>query len=166
MACVLPTVRAGLRVAEGAEELEVLDAVVGAVAVLVLELERYGVVHPQDDPVAFREVHILALVALVRPLEVMYEAMLQGNIVKSAIFYEDLLGRLLEATDPGGEVARVEVQEVGAAHALGLLVPEVVLVAALLHEVEPAGARANECTEALVVDGVQLGGRAWLHARG
>jgi len=153
-------------VAQRAEQLEVLDAIVCPVPVLVLELERYGVVHPQDDPVAFREVHILALIALVRPLEVMYEAMLQGNVVKSAIFYEDLLGRLLEATDPRGEVARVEVQEVGAAHALGLLVPEVVLVPALLHEIEPAGAAAHQRPEALVVDRVQLGGRARLHACG
>jgi len=166
VACVFAAVCAGLGVAQRTEKLEVLNAIVCAVPVLVLELERHRLVHPHDDPVAFREVHILALVALVRPLEVMHEAMLQGNVVKAAIFYEDLLGRLLEATDPGGEVARVEVEEVGAAHALGLLVPEVVLVAALLHDVEPAGAAAHQRPEALVVDGMQLCGRAWLHGRG
>jgi hypothetical protein len=153
-------------VAEGAEQLEVLDPIVCAVPVLVLELERHGLVHPRDHPVALCEVDVLALVALVGPLQVVHEAMLQGHVVKAAVFYKDLLGRLLETPALGGEVARVEVEEVGAAHALGLLVPEVVLVPALLHEVEPAGATAHDCAEALVVDGVQLGGRSWLDAGG
>ena len=63
-------------------------------------------------------------------------------------------------------MARVEVEEGGAAHALGLLVPEVVLVAALLHEVEPAAAAADQFREALVVDRVQLRRGARLDAGG
>jgi len=64
-------------VAQGAEELEVLDAVVGAVAVLVLELQCHRLVHPRDDAVLRLEVHVFALVALVRPLQVVDETVLE-----------------------------------------------------------------------------------------
>jgi len=43
-------------VAQGTEKLEVLNAIVCAIPVLVLELERHRLVHPRDDSVAFREV--------------------------------------------------------------------------------------------------------------
>jgi len=86
--------------------------------------------------------------------------------VEAAVFDEHLLGCFLEATASGCEVARVKVEEVGAVHALGLLVPEVVLVAAFLHEVEPAGATDHQLTEALVVDRVQLRRGAWLYSGG
>jgi len=165
VARVLATVCAGLRVAECTEQLEVLDAVVLAIAVLVLELERDGLVHPHDDPVLCCEVYVFALVALVRPLQVVDQAVLERHVVEAAVLDEDLVGCLLEPA-ACGEVARVEVEELGAAHALGLLVPEVVLVAALLQEVEPAGAGAHECPEALVVDRVQLRRGAGLDAGG
>ena len=166
VARVFAPVRAGLRVAECAEQLEVLDAVVCAVAVLVLELERDGFAHPHDDPVLCCEMYVLALVALIWPLQVVNEAVLEREVREAAVGHEDELGLLLEAAAPVREVARVEVEEGGAAHALGLLVPEVVLVPALLHEAEPAAAAADEFREALVVDLVQLGRGAWLDAGG
>jgi len=141
-------------VAERAEELEVLDAIVCAFAVLVLELERDGLVHPHDDAVLRFEMHVLALVALVRPLEVVDEAVLEGDVREAAVGHKDKLGILFDAAAAGREVARVEVEEGGAAHALGLLVAEVVLVSALLHEFEPALAGSHDLGEARVVDGV------------
>jgi len=166
VARVLPAVRAGLGVAQRAQELEVLDSVVCAIPVLVLELQRDGLVHPRDDAVALDEVHVLALVALVRPVQVVDETVLERHVVEVALLNEDLLGRFLEAAASRCEVARVEGEQGGAAHALGLLVLEVVVVSAFLHEVGPAAAGAHQCPEALVVDRVQLRGGARLHAGG
>ena len=152
--------------AQRAQELEVLDSVVCAIPVLVLELQRDGLVHPRDHPVALCEVHVLALAALVRPVQVVDEAVFQRHVVEAAVLHEDVLGLFLEAAASRREVARVEGEQGGAAHALGLLVLEALLVAAILHEVEPAAARAHQGPEALVADRVQLRGGARLDARG
>ena len=85
VAGVLAAVRAGLRVAEGAEQLEILDAVVCAVPILVLELKRDGLAHPQDDPVALREVDVFTLVALIRPVQVVYESVLERDVREAAV---------------------------------------------------------------------------------
>jgi hypothetical protein len=154
---IAAAVGARLRVAQGTEQIEIFDAVVGVVAVAVLELEGHGLVQPKRQSVPGLEHNVAARVARIRPAQVAQQAAFDLRAVGGAVAHEyAIVGHTLLRR--GVQVLGVEFQGHSAsretrADVYELVVPvRAYVVSAEAREVRPRPRARNVDGEVRVAD--------------